>query len=86
MVPLKIASFCSKGLKYCKFTRKRNKAKHVMKNSILKFNTTNKYIEYKGKNTELVFVSPFRITVFYFITKYWKTVSFKPSFGLSVEI
>ena len=23
---------CNKGLKYCKFTRKRNKAKHVMKN------------------------------------------------------
>ena len=27
---------CSKGLKYCKFTRKRNKGKHAMKKVILK--------------------------------------------------
>ena len=28
--------FCNKGLKYCKFTKKRNKAKHVTKKDRLK--------------------------------------------------
>ena len=43
---------CYKGPKYCKFTRKRNKAKHVilMKKINPKGNIT-KYIDHKLKNT-----------------------------------
>ena len=46
---LKIASkSCSNGLKYCKFTRKRNnKTKHIMKEDHSKGSITTKYIEYK---------------------------------------
>ena len=44
---------CHKGLKYCKFMQKRNKAKHLilMKKIILKGNTFTKYIDHKHKNT-----------------------------------
>ena len=36
-VSLKVASkYCKKGLKYCKFTRARNKTKHVMKKDLFK--------------------------------------------------
>ena len=58
-----------KGLKYCKFTQKRNNAKHMKKKTILTGNIT-MYIKYKHKNT----------------MKCWKTVSLKPSFGLTAEI
>ena len=49
---LKIASkSCNKGLKYCKFTRKRNRTKHVVKEDHSKISITTKYIEYKHKST-----------------------------------
>ena len=49
---LKIANkSCMKGLKYCKYTRKRNKSKQVMKKVILKDNTATKYIASKQENT-----------------------------------
>ena len=43
--------FCYKGLKYCKFKRKRIKAEQVMKKIILKGNMATTYIEHKHKNT-----------------------------------
>ena len=42
---------CNNGLKYCKFTRTKNKGKHVMKKIILKGNITTRSSEYKHKNT-----------------------------------
>ena len=79
---------CSKELKYRKFSRKRNKAKHVMKRDHSKRLTT-KYIECKHKNTGTSSFQSFAyvnyIVLIHALTVE-KTVTLKPSFGLSVKI
>ena len=46
-----------KGLKYCKFKRNRNKAKHVMKKISLKDYIISKYIEHKQNNNTGIYKS-----------------------------
>ena len=49
---LKIANkSCDKGLKYCKFKRKRNNQNLFWKMIILTGNVTTKYTEYQNTNT-----------------------------------
>ena len=85
---LKIANkSCKKGLKYYKFTRKRNKTSY--KNIILKDNIATKYIEYKHKNTgtsSCKSIGISQLQCFNSSTKCWKPVSLKPSFRLSVKL
>ena len=74
---------CNKGLK--NFI----KPKKLWKKIILQDNIATKYIEYKHKTSgtsscKSICIS--RLRCFNSSTKYWKTVSLKFSFGLSVEI
>ena len=48
---IKHYKFCYARQKYCKFMQKRNRAKHITKNIILKGKITTTCIEHKHKNT-----------------------------------
>ena len=79
---------CNNRLKYCKFTRKIIKGKHVVKKIILKDNITTRYTEYNTKILELV-LCPFAHPIYSVLIhpqNVEKTTLLKPSFGLSVEI
>ena len=73
--------------KYYKFMRKKNEGKHIVKKDHWG-NITTRYTEYKHKNTGTTCTSVHisRLQCFNPSTKFWKTVSLRPSFGLSVKI
>ena len=67
--------------------RKKNEGKHIVKKDHWG-NITTRYTEYKHKNTGTTCTSVHisRLQCFNPSTKFWKTVSLRPSFGLSVKI